>query len=388
MSEISENSPVYDKKNPFLACLRENRLLSKEGSIKDTRHFVVDIAGSGLVYTCGDSLGVYPTNNSECVQELLDALGASGEEMVRLPKDEEDISLREALSHRLSLAQPTKKIMKALLESGVDGETKSALEAKLVPENNESTKEYLENREFADLLLDFPGARLSPQEFIVNLRKLMPRLYSIASSPTVYPSDVHLTIAVVRYHTNGRDRLGVCSTFLAERAPLAESIVPVFVAKSHFGLPEDDSADLIMVGPGTGIAPFRAFLQERIARGGSGRSWVFFGDQHHDTDYLYGEEFEKYLAEGQLDRLDLAWSRDQDYKIYVQDKLLENAAEVWKWLQGGAYFYVCGDAKRMAKDVNAALHKIAQEHGGMSEEEAIAWVKALKKEKRYQRDVY
>ncbi len=388
MSTISEDKPPHDKNNPFPARLTENWLLSKEGSIKDTRHFVVDIKDSGLVYTCGDSLGVYPANKSENVQELLDVLSASGEDMVRLPKSEEDISLREALTHKLSLAQPTKKVLKALLEGGVEEETKNLLEEKLAPENNEQTKEYLENREFADLLLDFPGAQLSPQDFILNMRKLMPRLYSIASSPTVYPDEIHLTIAVVRYHTNGRDRVGVCSTYLADRAPLEESCVPVFVAKSHFGLPADDSADLIMVGPGTGIAPFRAFLQERIARGATGRSWIFFGDQHLETDYLYGDEFEKYLAEGHLDRLDLAWSRDQDYKIYVQDKVLENAAEFWQWLQDGAYFYVCGDAKRMAKDVNAALHQIAREQGGMSEEEAIAWVKNLKKEKRYQRDVY
>ena len=388
MSTVSKEKPVHDKNNPFSARLTENWLLSKEGSIKDTRHFVVDIEGSGLVYTCGDSLGIFPTNEPENVQELLNVLGATGDEMVRLPKNEEDISLREALSHRLSLAQPTKKILKALLESGVDGETKKQLEEKLAPENNEQTKEYLENREFADLLLDFPGARLAPQDFILNLRKLMPRLYSIASSPTVYPDEIHLTVAVVRYNTNGRDRAGVCSSYLADRAPLLENCVAVFVAKSHFGLPEDGSAGLIMVGPGTGIAPFRAFLQERITRGGKGRSWIFFGDQHHDTDYLYGDEFDKYLTEGQLDGLDLAWSRDQDYKIYVQDKMLENAAELWKWLQEGAYFYVCGDAKRMAKDVNAALHQIAREQGSMSEEEAVAWVKNLKKEKRYQRDVY
>ena len=362
--------------------------MSKEGSIKDTRHFVVDIEGSGLVYTCGDSLGVYPANKPENVQELLDVLDATGEEMVRLPKNEEDISLGEALRHKLSLAQPTKKILKALLESGVDGETKKHLEEKLALENNEQTKEYLENREFTDLLLDFPGARLTPQDFILNMRKLMPRLYSIASSPTVYPDEVHLTVAVVRYKTNDRDRIGVCSSYLADRVPLLENCVPVFVAKSHFGLPEDDSGDLIMVGPGTGIAPFRAFIQERIARGGGGRSWIFFGDQHLKTDYLYGDEFEKYMEGGQLDHLDLAWSRDQDYKIYVQDKLLENAAELWKWMQDGAYFYVCGDAKRMAKDVNAALHQIAREQGSMSEEEAVAWVKNLKKEKRYQRDVY
>lgn len=387
MTAVTEK-PVHDKNNPFLARITENRLLSKEGSIKDTRHFVVDIKGSGLTYTCGDSLGVYPSNRPECVQELLDALGATGEEMVRLPKEEQDISLREAFDSRLSLAQPTVKVLKALLEKVTEEGEKLRLEELLDPANKEDAKSYLENREFADLLLEYPSAKFEPQEFIANQRKLMPRLYSIASSPTLYPDEIHLTVAVVRYNTNNRERFGVCSTYLADRCPLDERCVPVFVASSHFGLPEDDSADLIMVGPGTGIAPFRSFIQERIARKGTGKMWVFFGDQHLKTDYLYGEEFEAYLANGQIQHLDLAWSRDQDYKIYVQDKILENAAELWSWLQGGAMFYVCGDAKRMAKDVDAALHQIAREQGGMSEDEAVDWVKALKKEKRYQRDVY
>lgn len=197
-----------------------------------------------------------------------------------------------------------------------------------------------------------------------------------------------MTVAVVRYQTNNREREGVCSTYLADRIDLHDPSVPVFVAKSPFGLPKDESADIIMVGPGTGIAPFRAFLQERLARKSTGRNWLFFGDQHAATDYLYGEEFEAMKAAGHLDRIDLAWSRDQDYKIYVQDKMLQAGPTVWEWIRNGAHFYVCGDAQRMAKAVHAALHTIAREHGGLSGDEAIRYFRKMRRERRYQRDIY
>ena len=216
----------------------------------------------------------------------------------------------------------------------------------------------------------------------------MPRLYSIASSPKVYPSEIHLTVAVVRYQTNGRDRVGVCSTFLAERALVGITPAPVFVSHSHFGPPEDGAKDCIMIGPGTGIAPFRAFVQDRVASGAKGRNWLFFGDQHRATDFLYEDEWQQCLAQGSLARLDTAFSRDQVLKVYVQDRMRESAAELWAWLQAGAYFYVCGDAKRMAKDVDTALHDIVMQQGGMAPEQAAEYVKQMKKEKRYQRDVY
>jgi sulfite reductase (NADPH) flavoprotein alpha-component len=199
---------------------------------------------------------------------------------------------------------------------------------------------------------------------------------------------VHLTVAIVRYETNNRKRVGVCSTFLADRAQIGATPVPVFVSDSHFGPPEDGAKDCIMIGPGTGIAPFRAFLQDRVASGATGRNWLFFGDQKRGTDFLYEEEWADYLAKKQLTRLDTAFSRDQLLKVYVQDRMRENAAELWRWLQGGAFFYVCGDAKRMAKDVDTALHQIIAEQGGMALEQATEYVKAMKKEKRYQRDVY
>ncbi len=220
------------------------------------------------------------------------------------------------------------------------------------------------------------------------MRKLMPRLYSISSAPSKFPDEIHLTIAVVRYETNGRKREGVCSTYLAERARLGQADLPVFVAESHFGLPEDDNVPVIMVGPGTGVAPFRSFVMDRATRGAKGRNWLFFGDQRKEHDFLYADEWAEYLQSGVLTRLDTAFSRDQATKVYVQDRMRENAAELWRWISEGAYFYVCGDAKRMAKDVDAALHALVAEQGKMTPEAAVDWVKQFKKDGRYQRDVY
>jgi sulfite reductase (NADPH) flavoprotein alpha-component len=216
----------------------------------------------------------------------------------------------------------------------------------------------------------------------------MPRLYSIASSPRVHPHEIHLTVAVARYRTNGRDRVGVCTTFLADRVTVGETPTPVFVSHSHFGPPEEGAVDSIMVGPGTGIAPFRAFLQDRAASGARGRNWLFFGDQKRATDFLYEEDWALWKAQGVLTRIDTAFSRDQLVKVYVQDRMRENAGELWAWIRAGAHFYVCGDAKRMAKDVDVALHDVIAGQGGMSPAEAADYVKVMKKEKRYQRDVY
>ena len=387
MSEIKSNT-VYTVKNPFIAQMTERRMLTKEGSSKDTQHYVIDISGSDLIYTCGDSLGVYPTNRIEDVDAVLKALWLSGEEKVRMKNDPEDISLRDALFRRVALAIPTKKFLITLSEKVSAEEEKKKLEELLSEDSKEATKAYLVNREFIDLLEEYPSAKFDAQEFVNCLRKLVPRLYSIASSPSVYPNEVHLTVAVVRYETNGHERVGVASTYLSDRVEVYEKKTPIFVAKSKFGLPEDENADLIMVGPGTGIAPFRAFIQERINRGSNSRSWLFFGDQHEATDNLYGAEFDEYLSKNQLTRIDNAWSRDQDYKIYVQDKMRENTADLWDWIKGGAFFYVCGDAERMAVDVDKALHDIIEKNGGMTEEEAKNYVKQMKKEKRYQRDVY
>jgi sulfite reductase (NADPH) flavoprotein alpha-component len=386
-----EATTAFSKDNPFPAKIVENRLLSRPGSAKETRHLVVEIEGSGLSYKVGDSLGIFASNRPTEVAELIERLGASGDEPVSpaMLKLAEPISLREALSSRLALASPTSKILNTLLARTTDAGEKARLEELLKPEAKEQLKTYLDEREFIDVLSEFPHAKVTPQEFVDHLRKLMPRLYSIASSPKLHPSQVHLTVAIVRYHTNGRDRVGVCSTFMADRVQVNATPVPTFVSHSHFGLAEDHAAkDVIMVGPGTGIAPFRAFVQERVAVGATGRNWVFFGDQKKATDFLYEEEWTDYLAKGQVARLDLAWSRDQETKVYVQDKMRANAAELWSWLQGGAAFYVCGDAKRMAKDVDVALHEIVSQQGNMTPEQAADYVKQLKKDKRYQRDVY
>jgi sulfite reductase (NADPH) flavoprotein alpha-component len=381
---------AYSKDRPFPAKLSENRLLSKPGSAKETRHFVVDLRGSGLHYKAGDSLGIFPSNRSSEVAEILKHLGATGAELVSpaalklsAPK-----ALQELLTNNLALSKPTRRALEGLAAKATNSDEKAKLAGLLAPESKDMLNSFLEHREFVDLLAEFPSAKLTPQEFVDNLRKLMPRLYSVASSSKVYPADVHLTVAIVRYETNHRQRVGVCSTFLADRARVGTTPIPVFVSDSHFGPPENGAIDCIMVGPGTGIAPFRAFLQDRVATGATGRNWLFFGDQKRGTDFLYEEEWQDYLAKKQLTRLDTAFSRDQLLKVYVQDRMRENAAELWTWIKNGAHFYVCGDAKRMAKDVDTALHAIIAEQGAMTVEQGIDYVKQMKKDKRYQRDVY
>jgi sulfite reductase (NADPH) flavoprotein alpha-component len=381
---------AYSKDRPFPGKISENRLLSKPGSAKETRHFVIDLRGSGLRYKAGDSLGIFPSNRKSEVDEILRRLGASGEELVMPPalKLPAPAPLRAVLTEKLALSKPTRKIVETLASKAINADEKAKLAGLLAPASKDMLTSFLEQREFVDLLAEFPSAKLTPQELVDHLRKLMPRLYSIASSSRVHPSDVHLTVAIVRYETNHRERVGVCSTFLSDRAQVGTTHVPVFVSDSHFGPPEDGAKDCIMVGPGTGIAPFRAFMQDRVADGATGRNWLFFGDQKRGTDFLYEEEWQTFLDRKQLTRLDTAFSRDQLLKIYVQDRMRENATELWAWLKGGAHFYVCGDAKRMAKDVDTALHDIIADKGGMSNQQAAEYVKQMKKDKRYQRDVY
>ena len=379
---------AYTKDNPLPAKLLENRVLNKDGSSKDTRHLVVDIAGSGLTYQVGDSLGIFASNRPQIVEELIELMGFTGNEPVIPQRMTAAISLREALTDKLSLAGPTKKILETFAAKTADSKEQAQLAGLLAAEAAEAREAFLEQREYIDLIEEFPGVKLGAQELVDHLRRLMPRLYSIASSPVLHPSQVHLTVAPVRYESNGRRRYGVCSTFLADRVTRRKTLIPVFVAESHFGLPEDLTKDIIMVGPGTGVAPFRAFTQERVATQATGRNWLFFGDQHEATDYLYAEEWKNLLTAGKLARVDLAFSRDQARKVYVQDRMREAAAELWSWIKGGAHFYVCGDARRMAKDVDLALHQIISEQGGLDVAQAAEYVKLMKKEKRYQRDVY
>jgi sulfite reductase (NADPH) flavoprotein alpha-component len=389
MSASTESS-IYSKEQPFPARVTDNRLLTKPGSGKETRHFVVDLAGSGLHYKAGDSLGVFPSNPTHEVDEILRLLGATGAELVSpaMLRLSAPITLQEALTSRLALAGPTPKFVTTLAAKATHPDEKARLAGMLVPESKALLAGYLEERHFVDLLTEFPSARLTPQELVDHQRRLMPRLYSIASSPKVYPTEVHLTVGVVRYQANHRDRVGVCTTFLADRVQVGATPTPVFVSHSHFGPPEDPTRDMIMVGPGTGIAPFRAFLQDRVASGATGRNWLFFGEQHRATDFLYEDEWREHERAGHLTRFDTAFSRDQLTKVYVQDRIREHAAELWAWLKAGAYFYVCGDARRMAKDVDVALHDVVAQSGGMDASAAAEYVKQMKKEHRYQRDVY
>jgi len=373
----------YSKKNPFPSPLLVHKRLNGEGSAKDTRHFELGLEGSGLEYLCGDSLGVFPQNCPEYVEELLKTLGCDGEEAVAAP-DGTETSLRQAMEKFYNITIPSKKFLVEFSERAND----FMLQNLLRPEMKQDLQKYLYGREIIDLFTEFPEVKYTAQEFVEKLGKLLPRLYSIASSPKAHEGEVHLTIARVEYESFGRSRKGVCSTYLSDRVADGAT-VDVFVHPAKgFKPPVDDSAPMIMVGPGTGIAPFRAFLEERQVTGASGKNWLFFGNPNKATDFFYEEDFTKMQEEGVLTKFDIAWSRDQAEKVYVQHKIQENAAEIWKWLDEGGHFYVCGDAVKMAGDVDVALHDLIQKHGGLSEEGAIDYVKEMKKDKRYQRDVY
>ncbi len=371
------NAPTKDR--PYASELLVNHLMT-EGSDKETRHFELSLRGSGLQYLPGDSLGVLPSNCPEVVGDLLEAVGLSGGESVSL--GEESLNLNDALMHRLACTTLSKIQIKKFNDFAQSDQLADLLEVA----NKDALIEYMWGRELIDLFLEFPQDGLGAQDFAGLLRPMPPRLYSIASSLTAHPEEVHLTVAVVRYEAKGRKRKGVCSSYLAER--VGDSIPCYLHPNKNFKLPEDSSIPIIMVGPGTGIAPFRAFVEERKATGSTGKNWLFFGDRSQKTDYLYGKEWESYQKDGILNDLDLAWSRDQADKVYVQHKMLEKKAQLWTWLNDGAVFYVCGDASRMAKDVDQALRTIAREEGSMSEEDAAAWVKGLQKERRYLKDVY
>lgn len=377
------NEGGYSKKNPFPSTLKQRRLLNKPGSTKEVQHLELCLTGSGLEYRPGDSLAIIPTNSDRLVADVMEAGGLDADVPVELANGN-SAPLGQALKNEFDVSGLTKSVLKKYNQFAQSDK----IEALLDPENAAGLKEYLWGREVVDLLSDFPVAGMTAGDFCSVLRKITPRLYSIASSPLAHPGEVHLTIAVLRYQSHGRDREGVCSTYAAERVGVGETM-PVFLHHDkHFKLPEDGNTPIIMVGPGTGIAPFRAFVEERAATGADGRSWLFFGDRNRETDFLYGEEFERYHADGKLTRIDLAFSRDQEEKVYVQHRMLENGAELYAWLNDGAMFYVCGDASRMAGDVHEALITIAEREGGQSREAAEAWLKQLQDDRRYLRDVY
>ena len=376
---IASDPNMPSKDNPYASELLVNRLMT-EGSDKETRHFEFSLKDSGLNYLPGDSLGVVPTNCEQVVAELLNAVGLTGDESITLGED--TMILKDALMHRLACTVLSKIQIKKFNEIAQS----DRLAVLLKIENKEALVDYMWGRELIDLFIEYPQSGLNAQDFIGLLRPMPPRLYSIASSLSAHPEEVHLTVAVVRYEGNGKERKGVCSSYLAER--VGERVPCYLHPNKNFKLPEDPSIPIIMVGPGTGIAPFRAFVEERRETGATGKNWLFFGDRSQKTDYLYENEWESYQNDGILNDLDLAWSRDQEKKVYVQHKMLEKKAQLWSWLQDGAIFYVCGDASRMAKDVDQALRTIAQDEGTMSEEDASTWVKNLLKERRYLKDVY
>jgi sulfite reductase (NADPH) flavoprotein alpha-component len=356
--------------------------LTQSGSSKDVRHVVIDLAGSGLTYEPGDSIGLAMPNDPSLVDATLAALGVTGEEAVRCP-DGVARPVRAAFTDFVDIARPLDRTTDLLAMSARHPRHADTL--RKLSEGVDGTEPA--DADLLDLLEAFPSARPKLADLVASLPVLRPRLYSIASSPRAMPGQVHLCVAVVREARRGRVRNGVGSGFLADRAAEAGPI-DGYIQTSHFRLPADPTVPVIMVGPGTGIAPFRAFLAERAAAGVRGRSWLFFGERNESTDFLYHAELTAWRKDGTLGRLDTAFSRDQGRKVYVQDRMTENAEDLWRWLQDGAHFYVCGDATRMAKDVDAALRRVAQTEGRLDEAQARDWIVSLARQGRYLRDVY
>ena len=374
---------TYTRENPFLAPLIERRPLTCDVSSKLTMHVAFSIADSKLEYEAGDACGVLPQNDHNLVREIIDALKFSSDVPVQLPKSGAT-TLLNALTSHLQITRLTRKTIRAYATISQC----QRLFDLLIPEQQTQLDKYTYDRGLIDLLNDYPGVLHDPADLVAMLPTLAPRLYSISSSPKAHVGEIHTTIAVVRYRSHNRDRGGVASTMLAERMAVGDC-QPVYIQPNkRFRVPTDASKPIIMIGPGTGIAPFRAFLHERRVTGAKGGNWLFFGERSAATDFLYRDELESMRSDGHLARLDLAFSRDQERKIYVQDRMHEQGAEFYRWLQDGASVYVCGDASRMAKDVDATLHEIVKQQAGLSNEAASEYVQQLKDEHRYHRDVY
>ncbi|QIF01042.1 hypothetical protein [Roseimicrobium sp. ORNL1] len=383
MSTAAPKSP-YNVKNPFIAHLKRAYDLTGAGAAKNTRHYEIDLSGSGMEYLPGDSLAVMPTNDPKLVDELLSLLKLSGSEEVANPKGG-TISLRQALTEVYSITEVDGKLIRSVAEKAGN----SDLAALATPEKKEDLKNYLWGKDVLDVVAENPGASFDAPEIAGLLRKLVVRLYSISSSLRACPEQVHLTVATVRYESHGRQRGGVCSTFLADRVDESTPLPTFIKSGAGFRLPEPtDETPIIMVGPGTGIAPFRSFVQERKATGAKGKSWLFFGEINCSSCFFYKDEWDNYLADGTLTKLDTAFSRDQEKKLYVQHRMLDHGKDMYDWLEQGAIFYVCGDASRMAVDVDNALRQIVAKEGGKSPDEVNAYMENLKASKRYRRDVY
>ncbi len=379
----SGKAPAHTRSNPFLAALVDKRSLTHDISSKLTLHLAFNISGSKVVYEAGDACGVLPQNAPRLVEEILLALNFNGQVPVQLPKAGAT-TLHDALLNHLQITRLSRKMIEAYATIGQC----RTLFGMLVPEQQAHLEKYTWDRGLIDLVHDYPGVLHDPADLIAMLPSLAPRLYSISSSPHAHAGQIHTTVAVVRYRSHNRERGGVCSTLFADRTATGDEL-PIYIQPNKkFRLPKQADAPVIMIGPGTGIAPFRAFLHERRALGATGRNWLFFGERSAATDFLYREELAAMQKDNHLTRLDLAFSRDQERKVYVQDRMLEQAPLLWSWLGDGASVYVCGDASRMAKDVDATLHAIAEKQGQMDAEAARDFVSNLKDQQRYHRDVY
>ena len=374
---------AWSRNNPYSATVLENRLLTGPDSEKETRHIEMDLADSGIEYLPGDSAGILPVNTCDGVDLVLERLQLTGDEPVT-DFYGKPLNLRQALTSWLMIGKLSGSTLKGWAKHTGNPE----LSELALPSNKEKLDAYLWGREFLDLVEHAPAKLDDPQQLFKLLPRLAPRLYSISSSQALLHTQIDLSVRVVKYESHGRNRAGVCSSHIGERTPKG-GILPIFVHSNQlFRLPFDPEVPVIMVGPGTGVAPFRAYLQHKQAGCGRWPMWLFFGDQRASQDFLYREDFENWVKDGVLNRLDTAFSRDQKEKIYVQQRIRENSAELWRWLERGAYFYVCGDSKRMAPDVEAALLEAVATHSGRGPEYAIEFLAEMKKQKRYLRDVY
>lgn len=383
-SSGSAEKLIYSRTSPFRAEVIDNLNLNGRGSDRETRHLALSLEGANFQFEPGDCVGICPENDPVLVNALIERMGWNADERVPVNKQGELCPLREALLRNFEITVLTK----TLLEQAAEMTMNEELEQLLKPENHQGLRSYMEGRDLLDLVQDFSPWQATPTQFVSILRKLPARLYSIASSLKANPDEVHLTIRAVRYTAHGRERTGVSSVHCAERLEPGDT-VPIYIQHNpDFKLPSNPDTPLIMIGPGTGVAPFRAFLEEREEIGAKGKTWLFFGDRHFLTDFLYQVEWQRWLKEGVLTRMDVAFSRDTPEKVYVQHRMLEKSRELFEWLEEGACVYICGDEKHMARDVHAALITILEREGNLSQAEAEAYLARLQEQGRYQRDVY
>lgn len=377
-----------DRHHPFCATIKERTTLTSPSSTKQTFHLILDTTGANLEFKVGDAVVIYADNDPRLVQHIIDALKARGDEPIEDKRSHTFYTLRQFLTKKANLSRITSSFLKLLHTYEVSDQKKQALEELLLPENKPSLSTYLTANDPLDLFKEYEGNLAPLQEICNQFGPLLPRFYSIASSPKLYPNEIHLTVALFTLSHHNEIRYGVASHFLCFLATPQITPIPLYIQPSpHFSLPQDPNTPIILIGPGTGIAPFRAFLQERIHTNAAGANWLFFGERNREHDFFYQEELEHYQRLGKL-HLDLAFSRDQPEKIYVQDLMLKKGALLWEWIKSGAVLYVCGDAENMAKGVDSALHSIIEKHGCLSLEETATYIKQLRKEHRYLTDVY